>query len=148
MTSFRIAPRAFTLWVVEIDPDPDSIALTISQASGPRTSPTIVRPAVNRNESCRASFSVNSPDCRPSGPRSPEPGRDCHAYTILCRSGISCRPSSNSDSSVAIDSLGSNAPHKARAIVVFPNPCAPATTTDNLARTAAVRNDAANGDNA
>ncbi len=34
------------------------------------------------------------------------------------------------------------------AIVVFPNPCAPATTTYSLARTAAVWNDAANDDNA
>ena len=59
---------------------------------------------------------------------------------MACRSGISCRPALVLVfEAVAIASIGSNAPHRARAIVVFPNPCAPETTTDSRARTAAVR---------
>ena len=124
---------------------PDSIALIIAKISRPRTSPTICRDRLNRNESYSASSKVNSPACRPSGPRSPDPGRASQAYTIGCRSGISCRCSSYSVSKVPIASWRPISAHNARTSVVFPAPCGPATTIDFRARTAAARNDAATG---
>ena len=57
--SFRIAASASPAWVVEIDPDPDSIALIIGHTSGPRISPTIWRETLNRNESYKASAMLN-----------------------------------------------------------------------------------------
>ena len=71
--------------MVEIDPDPDSIALIIGHTSGPRISPTIWRETLNRNESYKASAMLNSPAIFPSGPRSPDPIRASQACTIACR---------------------------------------------------------------
>jgi hypothetical protein len=84
VTSFRNAASAFAAWVVLIEPAPDSIALIIAITSRPRTSPTIWRDRLNRKESYSASSKLNSPACRPSGPRSPDPGRASQACTIGC----------------------------------------------------------------
>ena len=145
VTSLRIAATASEAWVVEMEPVPDSIALIIAQISLPRTSPTIWRERLKRNESTSASSRVNSPAMRPSGPRSPEPGRASHGWTIRCRSRSSCRCSSYSVSKVPIASSGSISAHSARTRVVLPAPCDPETTMDLRARTAARRNDAATG---
>ena len=123
VTSLRIAATASEAWVVEMEPVPDSIALIIAQISLPRTSPTIWRERLKRKESTSASSRVNSPACRPSGPRSPEPGRASQGWTIRWRSRSSCRCSSYSVSKVPIASSGSISAHSARTSVVLPAPC-------------------------
>ena len=55
---------------------------------------------------------VNSPACRPSGPRSPDPGRASQANTIGCCSRSSCRCSSYSVSKVPIASWVGISAHK------------------------------------
>ena len=89
---------------------------------------------------------MNSPAWRPSGPRSPEPGRASHANTIGCCSGSSCRCSSYSVSKVPIASCLGISAHSARTMVVFPAPWAPATTMLLRALTAADRKEAATSD--
>ena len=56
-----MAPSAVGAWVVEMDPAPDSIALSMARISWPRTSPTICRDRLNRKESNKAWDRVNSP---------------------------------------------------------------------------------------
>lgn len=91
------------------------------------------------------SCKVNSFTGRPSGPRSPEPGRASHENTTGCSSTNCSRPSSRSVSKVPSTSSGPISAHKARSRVVFPSPCCPETTIDNRALTAAARNDASRG---
>ena len=76
--------------VVEIDPDPDCMALSIAAASRPRTSPTIWRDRLNRKESTKASSRGNSP--------SKSTGRRLRKFQLgcVCRAGSSSgRPASS-----------------------------------------------------
>ena len=141
-TSFSMVCSALRAWVVLIEPGPDSMALSMFQTSGPRTSPTIWRARLNRKEWWMASSRLNSPAWRPSMPTSPDPGRCSQAWTILCRSTSSCRCSSNSVSKVPIISQGGMHEHRARTQVVLPEPWTPETTMLLPARTQAARKSA------
>ena len=145
VTSLRRHVAASAAWVVDSDPVPDSIALIIVHASGPRTSPTICRDRENRKESSSASARSNAPAARPSGPISPTPGRASQSITTSCRP-VSARNSSYSVSNVPIASSRGICPHRARTRVVFPADIGPETTMLHAPRTAAARKLAAAGD--
>ena len=105
---------------------PLDIAASMSSASGPRTSPTMIRSGRMRSALRTSRRTVTSP--RPSS----DAGRASRRTTCAC-----CRRSSAASSTVTIRSPSGMNDDSALSVVVLPEPVPPLTRTFSRARTAA-----------
>jgi len=89
---------------------------------------------------------LNSPAILPSRPRSPDPTPGLPGVHDRMPVRHLVQPQTRTRfSKVAIASSGSNAPTQGAGHRCLPEPLRPETTTDNRARTATVKKDAATG---